>query len=116
MYPVGDGSRPLDDKPSVTDSTTWDNTSRDQAGNIGDIGYYDGTSFGDYSGSYHTGIDLNGDEGGSSDCDDPVYAASDGEVVESVLNTHGWGNLIRIKHQVSSVGDVYTLYVPLSVR
>lgn len=56
----------------------------------------------------HSGLDLNGNNGGATDCGDPVYAAGDGIVAEAGPKS-GWGNIIRIRHSTPD-GYRYTLY------
>lgn len=49
----------------------------------------------------HTGIDLNGPEGGDTDLGQPVHALTDGEVVfagPAGPNDRSWGNLVVIWH------------------
>lgn len=95
IYPVGDGSM---------------------------TGYYNAQGFDNDDG--HDGIDLNGKDGGNTDCGDPILASSDGEVVESVCNgscdlsvwpRKGFGNVVRIKH-TTSFGTFYTQYGHLQER
>jgi len=68
----------------------------------------------------HDGIDINGVNGGDSDCGVPIIASADGIVVESTYNgdpskKEGFGNVVRIKH-VTSDGERYTQYAHLSTR
>ncbi|MCW1892451.1 MAG: M23 family metallopeptidase [Candidatus Uhrbacteria bacterium] len=103
IYPVGDGS-----KPSLwSASQVWDNLSQ----SANDIGYYDIQPFCTNS---HAGLDLNSNDG--ADCGDPIWAVADGEVVDSTYypDAGGWGNIVRIRHQVPGEGDVYSLYAHLS--
>lgn len=65
---------------------------------------------GPYRVSGHTGVDLaNGQEGGE------VRAVSDGTVVEVQESslTVGYGNLVRIRHEVPGIGTVYSQYAHL---
>ena len=56
----------------------------------------------------HDGLDINGDEGGNTDCDKPVYASAGGLVVNAEFE-NGWGRQVRIEHQTAD-GLRYTLY------
>lgn len=116
IYPVGDGSKPK----NVSGLSGWDNFRVVSD----DIGYYDAQIFDNWNADYngrHTGLDLNGNLGGENDCGNPVFAAADGVVIESgvngpgTVNSSGWGNFIRIKHDFGTE-VVYSLYAHLLSR
>ncbi len=56
----------------------------------------------------HDGLDINGDDGGNTDCDQPVYASADGLIVNAEFE-NGWGRQVRIQH-LTTDGYRYTLY------
>lgn len=73
--------------------------------------YYNAQPFGENS---HLGDDWNGVGGGNSDLGDPVYSIAHGLVVEAEDHGSGWGNIIRIVHQLDSGGQqVESLYAHL---
>lgn len=57
-----------------------------------------------YAEQHHCGLDINGIEGQS------IYASADGEVIEAVFSSDGYGNKIVIKHSK----DYSTLYAHCS--
>ncbi|MFK7756106.1 MAG: M23 family metallopeptidase [Flavobacteriales bacterium] len=73
-------------------------------------GYYNAQPFGE---NYHLGDDWNGVGGGNTDLGDPVYAAGNGYVSEVYDAGGGWGNVVRIIHQVSDSSYMETLYAHL---
>ncbi|MEF3694032.1 MAG: peptidoglycan DD-metalloendopeptidase family protein, partial [Candidatus Cloacimonadota bacterium] len=93
---------------------------------VGSTGYATQSSDGDgwynaqdylnyYSGyGYHLGEDWNGEGGGNTDLGQPVYASSNGTVVYRGNGGTGWGNVIIIRHQLSSGTLVETLYAHLN--
>lgn len=75
-------------------------------------GYYNAQAFA--NGVGHDGVDLNGNGGLDTDCEDPIFAVSSGTVVSSFYNgrrgvKEGFGEYIRIEHQTSN-GLVYSEY------
>jgi murein DD-endopeptidase MepM/ murein hydrolase activator NlpD len=62
-------------------------------------GYYDAQSFGKNN---HLGSDWNGNGGGNSDLGDDVFAIADGVVFYSENFGGGWGNIIRIVHNIGT--------------
>ena len=61
----------------------------------------------------HLGEDWNGKHGGDSDYGDFVYACADGMVWEAKDYKGGWGQVIRMVHNLGSVSDpvyVETVY------
>ena len=72
-------------------------------------GYYVAFTFNepdpDIGGSFHLGADWNGEGGGNSDLDDPVYAIGDATVVAVVgdqgASTTGFGNYVILRHDFS---------------
>ena len=69
-------------------------------------GYYDAQGFGTRR---HLGEDWNGVRGGDSDLGDPVYSVADGLVVFCDDFGGGWGNVVRIVHNIGS--DAKPIYV-----
>ena len=70
-------------------------------------GYYNAQSYGKNN---HLGDDWNGLGGGNTDLGDPVYAAANGYVKFSGDFQRGWGNVIRILHQLPDGQVVESLY------
>ncbi|MEM0996051.1 MAG: M23 family metallopeptidase [Bacteroidota bacterium] len=73
-------------------------------------GYYNAQKFGENG---HLGEDWNGVGGGNSDLGDPVYAAATGVVAFAEDLRGGWGNVIRVEHNLGTVARpqlVETLY------
>lgn len=70
-------------------------------------GYYNAQKFGENN---HLGDDFNAITGGDTDLGDPIYAVANGKVrfVDDVKG--GWGNAIRIVHQLPSGELVESLY------
>lgn len=76
-------------------------------------------------GSYHLGVDWNGDGGGDIDLGDPVYAAANGTVVAVVPDrrdaTTGFGNYVVLRHDLprpqtvngQTVDKLHSLYAHL---
>jgi murein DD-endopeptidase MepM/ murein hydrolase activator NlpD len=62
-------------------------------------GYYDAQPFG---ANYHLGEDWNGKGGGNSDLGDYVYSIADGIVVYANDAKGGWGNVVRIVHNIGA--------------
>ena len=62
-------------------------------------GYYNAQKFGK---NYHLGEDWNGTGGGNSDLGDSVYAIANGIVAASEDLKGGWGNVVRIYHNVGN--------------
>ncbi|MDP3241766.1 MAG: M23 family metallopeptidase, partial [Reyranella sp.] len=92
-------------------------------------GYYVAQGFNepnpDVGGSFHLGVDWNGDGGGDTDLGRPVYAVANGAVIAVVSNqgasTTGFGNYVVIRHDLPeptlvdgvSVTRVNSLYAHL---
>lgn len=72
----------------------------------------------DYEGSCgytpHPGLDLNATGGSHADLGQPALAVAAGEVVESLSS--GWGELVLIRHQLSTGLEFYSLYGHLDAR
>lgn len=68
-----------------------------------------------YSNSYHPGEDWNIPGAGNQDQGQPVYAVANGEVVFSGWNT-ALGNVVLIKHSLSSTDFVWSQYAHLNER
>ncbi len=64
----------------------------------------------------HAGIDLNGNEGKSTDYGDPVYPMAVGKVVKvfDPAQKHSWGKTVIVKHRLPDGQVVYSLYAHLS--
>ena len=62
-------------------------------------GYYDAQPF---QKNYHLGEDWNGKGGGNTDLYDPVYSIADGIVVYAADAGGGWGNIVRIVHNIGT--------------
>lgn len=73
-------------------------------------GYYKALNFQE---SQHLGEDWNGLGGGDTDLGDPVYAVSKGFVYMSKDYKRGWGNVVRIIHQLDSNKQIESLYAHL---
>lgn len=67
------------------------------------------------SNSYHPGEDWNIPGAGNKDLGAPVYAVANGEVVFSGWNT-ALGNVILIKHAISSEDFIWSQYAHLNER
>ena len=72
-----------------------------------DDGYYVALAFNELNpdvngGSYHLGVDWNGEGGGNTDLGDPVYAIANATVVAVVSDqsdaTTGFGNYVVLRH------------------
>ena len=50
----------------------------------------------------HLGEDWNGVGGGNTDKGDPVYSTADGEVSSAEDAGPGWGNVVRVQHNVGT--------------
>ncbi len=72
--------------------------------------YYNAQGFGENN---HLGDDWNGTGGGNSDLGDPVYAVANGYVSAAYDAGGGWGNVLRIIHQVGENSYVESLYAHL---
>lgn len=75
----------------------------------------------DYGGScgwvYHPGVDFNKDNTiGDQDRYEPVYAVSNGTVVESGWYASTWGNIILIEHTLPDNSQVWSQYAHLEDR
>jgi murein DD-endopeptidase MepM/ murein hydrolase activator NlpD len=70
-------------------------------------GYYDAQPFGKNN---HLGSDWNGDGGGNTDLGKPVFAISNGYIHSAKNLGGGWGNVIRIIHQLPNGKQVESLY------
>lgn len=73
-------------------------------------GYYNAQGFGK---NEHLGDDWNGVGGGNTDLGDPVYSVANGYVSQSYDAGPGWGNVIRIVHQLPNGEFVESLYAHL---
>lgn len=90
-----DGSN--NEKQFVFDTNYVATRFRNPVGNPPGKGYYDAQSF---MKNTHLGEDWNGNGGGNTDLGDTVYAAANG-YVNFAENVHGgWGNVVRILHQL----------------
>jgi murein DD-endopeptidase MepM/ murein hydrolase activator NlpD len=66
--------------------------------------------------AWHTGEDWNGNRGGDTDLGDPVYAISDGRLVDSGYYTPSWGNVILLEHVLPNGTKVWSQYAHLDQR
>lgn len=64
----------------------------------------------EYSLGVHTGEDWNGNGGGNTDLDQPVYAIGKGLVLDADNFGAPWGNIVLIKHWYIENGTVQTIY------
>lgn len=62
---------------------------------------------------WHTGEDWNGRGGGDSDLGHPVYAVSNGLVVEASYTPVSWGNIVVIEHALPDNSRVWSQYAHL---
>ena len=62
---------------------------------------------------WHPGEDWNGRGGGDSDLGDPIYATSNGRVVEFGYYPSSWGNLILLEHALPDGTRVWSQYAHL---
>jgi len=69
--------------------------------------YYNAQVFGE---NYHLGDDWNSVKGGNSDLGDPIYAIANGYISVSEDFGGGWGNVIRIIHQLPDGSQLESLY------
>lgn len=67
------------------------------------------------TGSVHPGDDYNGLGGRNTDLGEPVYAASDGQVVHAAWH-RVWGNIILIHHPADRVWSMYAHLGEMRVR
>jgi murein DD-endopeptidase MepM/ murein hydrolase activator NlpD len=70
-------------------------------------GYYNAQGFGENN---HLGDDWNASTGGNSDLGHPFYATANGYVSFAQDIKGGWGNVIRILHQLPDGTQVESLY------
>lgn len=71
------------------------------------LGYYNAQEFGENG---HLGEDWNASTGGNSDLGAPVYAIANGRVKFAQNIGGGWGNVIRITHELPDHSFVESLY------
>lgn len=64
-------------------------------------------------GFWHPGEDWNGRGGGDTDLGDPVYAISNGKVLEFGYYQPSWGNLVLIEHALPDGTRVWSQYAHL---
>ena len=74
------------------------------------IGYTDKQPFGK---NYHLGSDWNGNGGGNTDLGDNIYAISNGFVKSAKNLGGGWGNVIRIIHELTDGKQYESVYAHL---
>lgn len=70
-------------------------------------GYYNAQGFG---ANHHLGDDWNAVTGGNTDLGDPIYAIAAGQVNFAEDIGGGWGNVIRILHQIPDGKQYESLY------
>ncbi|MFT7518276.1 MAG: murein DD-endopeptidase MepM/ murein hydrolase activator NlpD [Kiritimatiellia bacterium] len=66
-------------------------------------GYYVAQGFGK---NHHLGEDWNGVGGGNTDLGDPVFSVGGGVVTEASDAGGGWGNVVRVRHAMSTASGV----------
>lgn len=69
--------------------------------------YYNAQGFGENN---HLGDDWNSIKGGNSDLGDPIYAIANGYISISEDFGGGWGNVVRIIHQLPDGNQLESLY------
>ncbi len=80
---------------------------RNPVGNPPGVGYYDAQPF---MKNTHLGEDWNGNGRGNTDLGDTVYACANGYVKFAEDIGGGWGNVVRILHQLPDGRQVESLY------
>ena len=70
-------------------------------------GYYNAQGFAENN---HLGDDWNGTGGGNTDFGDPIYAIADGRVKAAEDHGGGWGNIVRILHQLPNGEVIESFY------
>lgn len=75
-------------------------------------GYYNAQPFG--GARFHLGDDWNGVRGGNTDLGDSVFAVAHGWVASAEDAGEGWGNVVRIVHQLPNGKRVESLYAHLN--
>ncbi|UKN00772.1 M23 family metallopeptidase [Paracrocinitomix mangrovi] len=70
-------------------------------------GYYNAQGFGKNN---HLGDDWNANSGGNTDLGDPIYSIGNGVVSFAQDINGGWGNVIRIIHQLPNGDKVESVY------
>lgn len=70
-------------------------------------GYYNAQPFGENN---HLGDDWNAVTGGNTDLGDPIYTIANGYVKSAKDVKGGWGNVIRIIHELPNSTRVESLY------
>ena len=70
-------------------------------------GYYNAQPFGENN---HLGDDWNAVAGGNSDLGDPIYVIANGYVNKAWNARGGWGNVIRVIHQLPNNQMIESLY------
>ncbi len=76
-------------------------------------GYYNAQDFGYWNssyGGYHLGEDWNGNGGENTDCNDPVYAVSNGTIVSAQSYGGAWEKVIIIRHTLPGGSQVESMY------
>ena len=73
-------------------------------------GWYNANDFGN---DRHLGEDWNGEKGGNTDCDEPVYAISIGVVIYAGNAGFGWGNVVIIRHKLPDASEIESQYAHL---
>lgn len=64
-------------------------------------------------GVWHTGEDWNGRGGGDTDLGDPIYAISNGRVLEFGNYPPSWGNIVLLEHLLPDQTRVWSQYAHL---
>lgn len=98
------------DRTFVYDTNYIATKFRKPVGNPPGFGYYDAQPF---MRNTHLGEDWNGNGGGNSDLGDTVYACANGYINFAEDVKGGWGNVVRILHQLpkgNSYKEIESLY------
>lgn len=74
-------------------------------------GYYNAQGFGENN---HLGDDWNGVGGGNTDLGDPVFSVANGWISHAYDAGAGWGNVVRVIHQLENGETVESLYAHLN--
>lgn len=67
-------------------------------------------------GPLHPGVDFNGNGGGDTELNDPVYSVANGIVVASTYSSSAWGNVILVEHTLPDSSKVWSQYAHLNSR
>ena len=94
-FPEKSFAYPVGEREFVTEKNDWWDS------------WYNAQDFGE---NRHLGEDWNKTTGGNTDCGEPVYAASDGQITFAADAGAGWGNVIIIEHTAEDGTKIQNLY------